>query len=361
MTLAIDGRHIQDHFPGIGRYTYNLADALPRVAADEQLVVLHNPALRNTRYDIAALAQHPNVELRQVNVRTFSAAEQYALAPALDGCSLFHSPYFIKPYFLRIPSVVTIFDLLPLHFPEAIPGRAARGFFRLAVWMAARTATRILVPSIGTRRDLVTLLNVPERKIDVVPLAADPRFQPRSAGEIAKIRTKYSLPERYALYVGINKPHKNLGTLIQAWHRVEDRTVALVIAGAWDSRYPLVTTDNIRFIHNVPEADLPALYAGATVFVFPSLYEGFGLPPLEAMACGTPVICSNTSSLPEVTGNAAVSFPPTNTQVLTQALSQVLEDSSLRNDLRSRSLARAAQFSWERTAHETLAIYKQLA
>ena len=377
MRYAIDGRYIQDHFPGIGRYTYNLIDALARVAPAEQFVVLHNPALRNTRYDIAALARYPNVALRDVDVPTLSLREQFQLPTS--NVQFLHSPYYIKPYATHVPSVVTIFDLIPLRMPEDSLTWRARLFFRLAVLLAARTATRIIAPSAATREDLVTLLRVPPEKIDVIPLAANACFAPQSSSEVARVRAKYGLANEYVLSVGINKPHKNLATLIEAWARLET-DAALVIAGAWDERYAgepggrkareqskisilsLPKDENrkskVCLIHDIEDADLPALYSGAAVFVMPSLYEGFGLPPLEAMACGAPVVCSNAASLPEVVGDAALLVNPHNVGEIAAAIQRILTDTALRDELRAKSLTRAARFSWERTARETLQVYQ---
>ncbi len=361
-SFCIDGRYIQDHFPGIGRYTYNLIDALARVAPGDAFTVLHNPALRNTRYDIAALARHPNVALRRIDVPTFSLAEQCGLPFAIrpSQFAVFHSPYYIKPYYSRVSSVVTLFDLIPLRVPNDPPSSLARLFFRLTVSLAARTATRIIAPSMATRDDLVTLLGVPREKVAVIPLAADACFAPQSPAEVARVRAKYALSDEYVLSVGINKPHKNLAALIAAWQSLGDTSRTLVIAGAWDARYTSVASRQssvVRFIPDVDDRDLPALYAGAAVFVMPSLYEGFGLPPLEAMACGAPVICSNAASLPEVVGDAALLVDPRSVDEMAAAIQRVLSDAALRDELRAKSLARAAQFSWERAAYETLAVY----
>jgi alpha-1,3-rhamnosyl/mannosyltransferase len=373
LNYAIDGRYIQDHFPGIGRYTYNLIDALARSAPTDRFVVLCNPSLRNSRYDLAALARHPNLELVRVNAPTFSLREQFELLTL--NVELVHSPYYLKPYLLRLPSVVTLFDVIPLVIPHAVSWRA-RWFFRWAAWLAAKTSARVIVPSHATRDDLIAHLRVPREKIVVIPLAADARLAPQSAAEIARVREKYALPERFVLYVGINKPHKNLATLLDAWARVE-RDAMLVVAGAWDARYAHTTADRrpmtdvqslavgghrsaVKFIRDVDDADLAALYVGATVFVMPSLYEGFGLPPLEAMASGAPVICSNASSLPEVVGDAALLVNPRDAEDIARAITHVLDDAALRDELRAKSLARAAQFSWERTAEMTLAVYREI-
>ena len=361
--ITLDGRYIQDHFPGIGRYTFNLIDALARIAPMQEFSVLNNPALPNTRYPMDDLTQHANVRLHPIDVPTFSLAEQYRLQPEIgkQAALLFHTPYYIKPYFLRVPSVVTLFDLIPLRYPNATPSWRARLFYRLAVTLAVRTTSQIIAPSHSARNDLQALLHVPAEKISVVPLAADKRFKPQSSSDIIRVREKYNLPIQYGLSVGINKPHKNLGLLVCAWHAGKSN-VPLVIAGAWDARYPIQTGNakNIIFLRNVADADLPALYSGATVFVTPSIYEGFGLTPLEAMACGTPVICSNASSLPEVVGDAALLFDPSDCDGLTNIIARVLNDPGLRDELRIKSIQRAAQFSWEYTAQETLTVYHRV-
>jgi glycosyltransferase involved in cell wall biosynthesis len=365
---ALDGRYIQDHFPGIGRYTFNLADALPRVAPEDEFLVLHNPALRNTHYDVAGLANYPNVRLAQVDVPTFSPREQWRLLPGGSQPVLLHSPYYIKPYILRIPSVVTIFDLLPLYHPAALPSARTRILFRVAMEFAARTATHVITSSASTADDVHTRLRVPRSRVSTIPLAADARFAPAPANELERVREGYGLTTEYVLCVGINKPHKNLETLIAAWGLRTDRTRTLVIAGAWDPRYANVEAaaqaamargaGAIRFLRNVTDADLPALYSGAAAFVMPSLYEGFGLPVLEAMACGTPVIVSNVSSLPEVAGEAGLYFDPRDAQGLARCLATLLDDRRARADWGARAQARAARFSWEQAARATMAVYR---
>lgn len=411
--IVIDARYIQDHFPGIGRYTYHLIDSLARIGPEEKFAALYNPVLRNTRYDLAALARHPNLELARVDVPTFSLREQFQLPgsrfyvsrPTRDlrqdskfhnpasipghsslkprqsrggwrpeawnlkpgtwnlKPSLLHSPYFIKPYFTAVPSVVTLFDLIPLRYPGDLPSWHAQVMFRLTTWLAARTAARIIAPSRATRDDLVRLLQVPLDKIRVVPLAADSRFAPQPEGEIARVRDKYGLRSPFVLYVGINKPHKNLATLVRAVRQLEPGRAMLVVAGAWDARYEHSSETaglEVKWIHEVAEIDLPALYSGAAAFVMPSLYEGFGLPALEAMACGTPVLAANAGSLPEVVENAGLLFEPLNANALAALLARVLGDRECQDEMMAKSLARAADFSWERTARQTLAVYREV-
>jgi alpha-1,3-rhamnosyl/mannosyltransferase len=285
----------------------------------------------------------------------------------------------------------------------------------LARWanvLALRTARVALAISEATRRDYLAHFRVPAERIVTAPLAADPVFRPQSDAAIAALRERLALPERYVLYLGSNKPHKNLVGLIEAWQianqqisksanqrmgestngrinewaelgsrltfdvsrftlhvsRFTFHAPRLVIAGAWDDRYPeakqrvaaLGLGDSVTFLGPVAGTDLPALYAGAELFVFPSLYEGFGFPVLEAMACGTPVICSNVSSLPEVAGSAARQVDPRDTNALAAALDQVLGDAALRQRMRHDGLAQAGRFSWTRTALQTLDAYRRV-
>ncbi len=374
LRIGIDGRYIQDHFPGIGRYTYSLARALAKVAPDESFVILHNPTLLNTRYDLASLAHFPNIELVRTNVPTFSWTEQLRLPLVIGHLSLdiCHSPYYIKPYWLPCPSVLTVHDLIPLIYPQELPSPAARCLYRLTHWLAVHTADHIIAVSEASKHDLVQFFRLSTSKISVVHEAASGHFEPQSPETIAKVRYKYHLPNRYVLYFGINKPHKNLVRLIEAWSLVIGSLGfdhwSLVIAGREDPRYPharrkaaeLGLQDRVIFLGEVAEADLPALYSGATLFVFPSLYEGFGLPVLEAIACGTPVVCSNTSSLPEIVGEAALTFDPLDVTEMAARIEEVLHNEALQEEMREKGLQQAAKFSWERTAQETLEVYREV-
>ena len=371
MRVGIDGRYIQDHFPGIGRYTYSLINALAPLAADDTLVVLYNPALPNSRYDLAALARYPNIELVRLDVPTFSLAEQLHLPSLIShlSCDVFHSPYYVKPYRLPVLSILTLYDVIPTRYPAYYP-RRTRLFIRWLQRLALRTAAHGIAISETTKSDFIHYYGLAPQHITAIPLAADDHFRPAEPAAIAAVRGRYSLPPHYILYLGSNKPHKNLEALIDAFSRIPHRAsrFTLVIAGAWDPRYPEPRQraeisgleSVIRFLGPVSESDLPALYSGATAFVFPSLYEGFGLPVLEAMACGAPVACSNTSSLPEIVGDAALTFDPTNVEAMAAALDRLLSDSELRAELRQRGLERAQRFSWAETARRTLEVYHGL-
>jgi glycosyltransferase involved in cell wall biosynthesis len=364
---VLDGRTATPHFPGIGRYVDNLARALVSLLAEEeQLVLLFDPA------HSPSLPNQPHVENTVVPISPFSIHQQWAIPRLLRRlkADLYHSPYYLMPYRPGRPTMLTVYDLIPLLFPHHVSTQA-RLLFRWTMTLALRAADRVIAISSATRDDLLAHFSLSAERVLVIPLAADPAFCPRPPTEVEALRQKRRLPDPYILYLGSNKPHKNLSRLVEAWSHITQYAThtALVVAGAWDPRYPqsrqraeaLGLGDTIHFLGPVPEDDLPALYAGALAFVFPSLYEGFGLPVLEAMACGTPVACSNTSSLPEIVGDAALTFDPTSADAIAGALTCLLADADLRADRRKRGLRQAATFSWERTAQQTLALYRRVA
>ena len=406
--FVLDARTATPHFPGIGRYVTNLARAMvPLLADDERLTVICDPTHPIQLPASAAARMIP------LAVSPFSLAQQWIIPhllrnrrhdalPPTDKRSastvlrpssvIYHSPYIAMPYLPGVPAVLTVYDLIPLRYPAYSTARA-RLLIRWMTRLALRTAKHVIAISEFTRRDFMAEFVLQPEQITTVPLAADPAFSPQPPEKVAEIRTRYALPERFVLYLGSNKPHKNLAQLVEAWQMANGKwqmaNSSLVIAGAWDERYPEAreladassakppTKNDQRpvssnqlpiWLGRVPEADLPALYGAATAFVFPSLYEGFGLPVLEAMACDTPVICSNTSSLPEVAGDpaagsgqaAALLVDPLDTGALADALCLVLTDDGLRAELRRRGLARAARFTWQQTAAATLAVYRQV-
>jgi glycosyltransferase involved in cell wall biosynthesis len=363
MTIILDARTATDHFPGIGRYVVNLAQALTQTPLASHLTLLHDPTAAATRLQLPALPQ------MTCPVSPFSLRQQWVVPAQLrrSGARLYHSAYYLMPYLPGLPTVLTCYDLLPLFYPQYY-GTLQRLIYRLAHLLATQAASIVLAISEATRADLIRCLHLEPRKIVVTLLAADPRFQPQSPDAIAAVGRKYALPQHYVLYVGSNKPHKNLVRLVQAFGEARVPSVSLVIAGHWDARYPEAKQaaaqagwqDRVKFIGPVAEADLPAMYTGARLFVFPSLYEGFGLPVLEAMACGAPVICSNSSSLPEVIGEAHASFDPLNTAAMAAVIQEVLGSPAMREELSRQGLQRAAQFSWTQTAQRTATVYQDV-
>ncbi len=362
----LDARTATPHFPGIGRYVANLASALVgQLAADEQLTVLCDSA-----YPLA-LAEHHAANLLPVAVSPFSLSQQWQIPRLLRrlDAAVYHSAYFLMPYFAGVPTVLTLYDVIPLLFPDHST-RPARWFFRALMSLALRRVQHTLSISEATRRDFATCFSLSAERATVTPLAADPIFGPQPAEAVAAFRAQKALPERFVLYLGSNKPHKNLVRLIEAWSRVVRDCAGhhLVIAGAWLPQHPeprqraveLGVSESVHWYGPIANAELPLMYAAAAVFVFPSLYEGFGLPVAEAMACKTPVACSQTSSLPEIAGDAALLFPPTDSAAIATAIVTLLKDADLRAEMRERGARQARKFSWENAARQTLAVYRRV-
>jgi glycosyltransferase involved in cell wall biosynthesis len=267
--------------------------------------------------------------------------------------------------------VVTVQDLTCLLFPRFHPW-SRRILFRLSVRRAARLADAIIAPSAATRQDLVARFPAAAGKVNVIPLAPDQRFVPLRAEESRPVLDRHGLSYRdYLLFVGNIEPRKNLGALLEAYTRMRTATSLsprLAIAGGEGWRNQSIRraaaaspfAADIRFLGHVPETDLPALLNGALAFVYPSLYEGFGLPPLEAMACGTPVITSDRSSLPEVVGDAALLVDPHDRRQLADAMTRVTTEEPLRDDLRARGLKQARRYSWDETARLTVEVYERV-
>lgn len=302
--------------------------------------------------------------------------EQYTgpAAACKAGVDIFHVPYFAPPYFPRTPTVVTIHDVIPLRLPLYRRGVSVNAYMKL-VARAAHKATLVIAISQHAKQDMIDALQLPAERIRVIYQAAGDEYQPvTNAAKLAEVRQRYGVGSRYLLYLGGLDARKNVQQLVKAfahvYRRMGDPNLQLLIAGNPEKQsgplFPdprpvasdLGMTGQIvyRFIE---EEDKPAIYSGASIFVFPSLYEGFGLTPLEAMSCGAPVICSNRTSLPEVVGDAAISLNPDDTHAMVEAICDVLTKSDLRADLRARSLQRATRFSWRKTAAETVAAYEE--
>jgi glycosyltransferase involved in cell wall biosynthesis len=366
MPIVLDARTATDHFPGIGRYVVNLAGALRQIAPDLDIILLHSPSAQSSRLVL------PDLPSLECHGSPFSIRQQWTVPAQLRRvrAELYHSPYYLMPYWPGVPTVFTCHDLIPLIYPEYF-APIQRLIYRVGHVLALRTARVTIAVSQSTRADLQRLFRIDPQQIVVVSEAADAHFSPQSPDAIAAVCQKYALPERYVLYLGSNKPHKNLVRLVQAW-RISNldsqlSNLKLVIAGHWDNRYPeakrvveqLDMRDQVTFVGPVSEADLPMLYSGAALFVFPSLYEGFGLPVLEAMACGAPVVCSNASSLPEIAGDAAVLADPQNVNALAEAIGRVFASQELREHLREKGLSQSARFSWVQTADAILKVYQR--
>jgi alpha-1,3-rhamnosyl/mannosyltransferase len=367
MRTVLDLRTAGDRFPGIGRYAYNLARAMSRRKDRGELVLIHNPRSVNTRFDVAALESEPDVKIAAAAVSPLTAGEQLRLPSLLRSLApdVTHFPSWMVPCAAPRPFVLTIHDIIPLRLPQHFPARR-RLLFRASLALSLRFAACAICMSQATRSDLESVFRGIHCQLEVIPEGVGEPFGLRAKNELDAVRRRYELPDQFVLCVGSNKPHKNLSRLVDAYARL-GRTPPLILAGREDPRYPQVRRrveqlglgNRVRFMGAVPEEDLPALYGNAMAFVFPSLYEGFGLPPLEAMAGGTPVACSEIPSLREAVGEAALRFDPSSPDSIASALQRILEDEKLRERLRAAGLRRAAELTWDLAAQKTLDVLRQ--
>jgi len=287
----------------------------------------------------------------------------------VPGAALFHATEHLLPPLADIPTVLTVHDLIFAHLPQHHKAMN-RAYLRATMPMYARCASAVIAVSEATKTDLMTFYGLEPTSITVIPEAAEPRFRPQPPEVVERARARYGLPPRYVLAVGTIEPRKNLSRLVDACGPLLDEGLidALVIVGGvgWlyegFLRHVEQSPWRERIIRPgfVPDDDLPAVYAGALATAQPSLYEGFGLPMLEAMASGCPVCASQTSSLPEVGGDAALYVDPNDTETMTETLRALARDPGLRAEMVARGLRRAGGYSWERTARETLALYERV-
>jgi glycosyltransferase involved in cell wall biosynthesis len=365
--IAIDARKLRDY--GIGTYVRNLLRHLSRLDHDTEYVAICRAA------DCATVEEFgENFRAVAETAPAYSLREQLRIPLDLrrEGIDLFHAPHYVLPPLTPCKSVVTIHDCIHLRFPQYLPNRLAYAYARSALWFATHRSDRVLTVSEASKRDILRYYRVPEKKIDVIYNAIDERFgETPTADEVERVRERYQLNDPFVLYAGNIKPHKNLERLIDAFHTLRRDgldTVKLLIIGDEISKYATLRRavhkyklhKHVRFFGFVPDKTLAVLYRLASVFVFPSLYEGFGLPPLEAMASGTPVITSNVSSLPEVVGDAALLIDPYDPDAIAHAMRRVLTEPALRDDLRARGFLRVKEFSWDRSVRRVHEIYEEV-
>jgi alpha-1,3-rhamnosyl/mannosyltransferase len=362
--IVLDARTASAHYPGIGRYTTGLARALAVQTHTPGLMLLHGPC-PDARLPLSVL---PGMTCR---ASPFDLRQQWEVRRALrdSGARLYHSPYYLMPFAPGVRTVVTCYDLIPLTVPGLF-SPARRLAFRLAHGLAFRAASAIIVPSAATRDDVSRLFPAHAAKVEVLPIGWE---FPAAEGEAdgSRLRRQLGVPDDYVLSVGSNKPHKNLRVLVEAWSQVvarsghRDSLLPLVLAGPRNARFdnggpaadPLLRDGRLIDLGPVSDADLAALYRGATLFVFPSIAEGFGLPVLEAMGHGAPVVCSGIRPLLELSGDAAVSFDPNDAGALARLLEHLIASRAERESMREAGLARAAAFTWERAARMTATLY----
>ena len=372
--LAFDARYVRDSYGGIARFAFCLLSALARSEERPTLLVYYDPAQVATRFPLAEVLALPNVVARPIGLPLYSPQEQLTW-PALlrrDHASIYYSPYFALPLAARLPLVNTVHDLIFEMERGYERGRWVRYYYRPMMRLALRRAAAVLSVSEATKTGLASYYGLAAARVAVVGEAAAEAFRfPLDETILSETRRRLGLPEPYVLAIGARRPHKNLGAAVRAFAAVQPQIPHwLVVVGRAEPRYPdevaaalaeVGAGVRVRELAAVDEADLPAVYAAADALLMPSLHEGFGLPALEAMASGTPVVASRCAALAEVVGEAGLLVDVGRPGALAEALRRVALDARLREDLRRRGLARAAQFSWERSAATALAVFADVA
>lgn len=368
MHIAIDAHSVGTGLAGVETYITNLIEALAASGETNRYTLYLTKGRAGDRF----AGRWPHVSVRRTLPHT-----PFLRIPVTFPLQLRHHPadllhvQFTAPPFTPCPVVATIHDLSFEHLPETFNRRSWMQL-RLTVRRTARAAAHIITSSEFSRRDLIETYNIAPERITVTLAAAAPHFRPAPAEDIAEVKRRYGIGGDYVLAVGSIQPRKNLVRLVRAYsdlrrRRSHDKLPQLVLVGkrAWLYGETLRAVEqsgvasNVIFTGYVPERDLPALYTGALCFVYPSYFEGFGLPPLEAMQCGAAVIAGDRTSLPEVVGDAGLLVNPFDEDAIGAAIARLIDDGDLRAGLRARGQQRAALFNWTETARQTLQVYEQ--
>ena len=364
MHVVVDGRMVSN--TGIGRWLENIVAHLAQADSGHRITVLVNRGSQRVRPFATSTRR------LAISAPLYSIREQLILPLEVFRCrpDLVHYPNFNVPLLGRAPYVMTLCDLIYYVSPQACPSWLAHQYARWMIRAAVDKARKVITISEYSKRDMVRHLGLKETKIAVVyPAVNLELYRPDPCATNGRpVQKKLGIKRPYILYTGNHEPRKNLRRLIEAYRELScRREYQLVLSGRrdprrkalYDAAADLVARGEVIFCGEVAEADLPQLYAGASLFVFPSSYEGFGFPPLEAMACGAPVVCSAATSLPEVVGEAALLVSAESTLELRQAMERALGSASLRAELREKGLVRARSFSWTAAAQQVLAVYEE--
>ncbi|HSM57643.1 MAG TPA: glycosyltransferase family 1 protein [Candidatus Sulfomarinibacteraceae bacterium] len=370
--IGFDARYINDTYHGIGRYAFRLLEALVAASPRRTFVAFRGRA-PDTRFDWGSLDARPNVTIVRGPWPLYWPQEQLWWPWLLRRMKIdyFHTPYFVAPLLTSAPVVITVHDMIFEQYPAYMPLAHARPYYRLLMALSVRRAARIVAVSQATARELRNFYPVSAGKIAAIGEGTDPHIKAVDDQEtLQRLRRQYNLHRPFVLSVGARRPHKNLARLVRAFARLESAVPHdLVFVGQADKRFPdearetsarLGLDGRVRFLGWVPEADLPGFYTLADAVAVPSLVEGFGLPALEAMACGAPLLAHNASSLPEVVGQAGLLVNAADCDALAQGLCRLLQDEPLREQLAAAGLKRAAEFNWRTVATQITSIYIEL-
>ncbi len=378
MRIVVDARKAADY--GIGTYIRRLGEACARLAANDEFVFLGSKgAISGGPTTPSAVAGEnpslvgPNISWQVNESASYGLAELFSVSLQARrlGADVFHAPHYVYPYFVPCPGVVTVHDCIHLRFPGQLPHRGAALYARRMMRHAVKSANRILTVSEATRADLLELVSADPKKIVVIPHGCDPYFlEPVDEAELESARARHGLGRPFLLCVTNIKPHKNLKRLIRAVGQLapDYRDLELIIAGGRLEDHgdlaalcrEVGVADRVRTLGFLPKADVRALYHLARIFVFPSLYEGFGLPPLEAMACGTPVVAARNSAIPEVVGRCGLLVNPYRVDAIAEAIRTLLENDNFRRALGAQGRARAKRFHWDDAAQRVIDVYREV-
>ena len=374
LRIGIDGRGIYKSIDGIGRYSLNLIRNLAAIDSVNQYIIFKNTEIERKIVDTPNFHE-VNVDFRHLSLRTVFTIPLLTKNFHLD---VFHSPFFVSPLWGTKNLIVTVHDLMAITFPGFFGGRSyvkekvAYLYHRVFVPLSIKRAKRIIAVSQSTKKSLIERFHIDPEKISVIYEAVDDHFKRDYAKtEIEGFKKAQRLPEKFFLYVGNMKPYKNIPLIISALEILKRENMLkhkFVIAGRKDRFFPFIYKEvkdkhllnDVIFLDYVSDNELPLLIKCADIFVFPSLGEGFGLPPLEAISLGVPTIVSNATSLPEVVGDGAIIVDPHNPEKLAQAIAYLLKDKDLRKKLTQKGIDRSKAFSWRKTAENTIEVYKAI-
>jgi len=373
LRVAIDGILLSGNrpFSGVHRCIQGLARGLSALDTPHQFEFFVNrhvdaTELENEHFRARTTRSSNHFRLRRILWDQFILPIRLRMAKV----DVFHAPAYVMPMLTQVPTVLTVYDLFAIRYPVLC--RLSNVLhFRKMLPRSVRRARRVIVPSLGTKDHLVETLHAPPERIRVIHPGVDPRFRPLGEDARQQVRDKYHLPEKFLLYVGNLDPKKNIKQIIRAFfasRAAKHYQHKLLIAGhrSWQYKelvrlaHELQVDSDVIFPGYFPDEDLPGLYNCADVFVFPSRIEGFGLPPLEAMACGTPVVTSRDPALVEATADGALHVRASDLAALRRTIEKLVTDRPLRREMRQKAIARARQFTWQKAAEKTVKVYEEV-
>jgi glycosyltransferase involved in cell wall biosynthesis len=373
--IAVDARVIP-RYPGLGRHCLNILRELSKIDKKNEYIIFTADS------SLSFLEQYPNFHLVRVGFPVLSLKTLFSFARYInkERVDLFYCPFQVTPLRVSCPMVITVHDMMDLLYPDAFSHHpflirhGLNAYFHFNIPRSVRNARMLIAVSQSTKRHIVEYFHLPDEKIKVIYNGIESKFKPVSDKLLSEnIKRKYQLPDRFILYLGSIKPYKNLIGVLKAFLKLQQnwpnlRQVKLIIAGLKHFTLPHVQEmlahpaikNQVIKIGHVDEEDLPVVYSLAELFLFPSLWEGFGIPPLEAMACGTPVITSDRTSLPEVVGQAGILVDPENTEQIAFEIQRVLNDEILRKQMIQKGIQQACKFRWDVAARETLGVLEDV-